>query len=437
MVEHPDEPLLIGSLVDPGGVARAKAVPAARAEAFATVGMGASPSWNVFCADDRLAFTERFSVVGDLRLRVDPRAVRDLGDGLTWGPVTVGTQSGEIAASCTRTALASAVERLAAADVTALVGHELEFQLFPLEGLTADDVPRTGPGPEWSAYGLGAAIDHREFLRGVLARARAAGVEILQLHAEAGPRQFELSLAARPPVEAADDLVLTRALVRLAARAAGFAASFSPVPIAGGAGNGAHQHLSLHSASPLFSGGDGPHSVTDAGAAAIAGILAALPEVGAVLSGSPVSAERLGPGTWAGARACWGLENREAAVRLIAANPGNPGGAHLEVKPIDASANPYLATALLLEAARHGIAVHAPLAAPVDVDPTLAGERAGALLPADGDDRLDRLGMSGVAHRALGAELVEAICAVRRMEHETWSGRSVQERTERFRFTWG
>lgn len=438
--EHAGEALVIGSLVDPGGVPRAKAVPRGRAHAFATVGVGASPSWNVFCADDLLAFTDRFSVVGDVRLRIEPSTVRDLGGGLAWAPMTVWTQDGVIAASCTRTALTRTVEKLAACGLTAAVGHELEFVLFSVDERTdavrIADAPSVGESPEWSAYGLGSAIRHADFLQGVLRRARTAGLDILQLHAEWAPRQFEISLAARPPVEASDDLLLARTIVGLAAREAGFAASFSPVPVAGGASNGAHQHLSLAGEEgPLLSGGGGPYGMTDAGAAAVAGILVALPDLGAVLSGSPLSSARLQPGMWAGARVCWGLENREAAVRLIAAAEGDPDGAHVEVKPIDSSANPYLATSLLLEAALTGIEQGSVLPDAVDVDPEKLADPP-ALMPTT-DEQLERFGTSAVVASALGAELVEAVTAVRRLEQATWGMRPMEERARRFRFTWG
>ncbi|MCR2809268.1 MULTISPECIES: hypothetical protein [unclassified Microbacterium] len=71
--DHAAERLLIGSLVEPGGVCRDKAVPASRADAFAATGMGVSSSWSVLCADDRLAFTDRFSAVGE----ATPRAPVD------------------------------------------------------------------------------------------------------------------------------------------------------------------------------------------------------------------------------------------------------------------------------------------------------------------------------------------------------------------------
>ena len=44
-----------------------------------------------------------------------------------------------------------------------------------------------------------------------------------------------------------------------------------------------------------------------------------LPEGIAVLAGSVVSADRLIPDHWSGPFSCWGVENREAAVRLVVA----------------------------------------------------------------------------------------------------------------------
>ncbi|MBO9579007.1 MAG: glutamine synthetase, partial [Microbacteriaceae bacterium] len=393
----PHDSLVIGSIVDPGGVPRAKAVPASRLDAFSEAGMGASTSWNVFCADDQLAFTERFSVVGDLRLRLVRAALRPLEAGLFWAPCTVHEQDGAVASTCSRTALAAALQRLESDGFQALVGHEVEFVLLPLEA-----------SEPWNAYGLGAALSHSAFMRALLRRADTANLEIEQLHAEYGQGQFELSIAPKPPLEAADDLVLARVVVAMAARDAGLTASFSPLALAGLATSGAHQHLSLVQAGrPLLSGGDGPHGLTNAGGAAIAGILSALPSLGAVLAGSPLSAERLKPGRWSGARLCWGLENREAAVRLVAANGGNPHGAHIEVKPIDATGNPYLSTALLLEAARAGIEEALVAPEPVDVPPE-ASTAGLPLLHRGADAMLAAFGRSRIVRRALGDDLIEA-----------------------------
>lgn len=421
----PVEPLVFGSIVDPGGVARAKAVPADRLDEFVRVGMGASPSWNVFCVDDQLAFTDRFGVVGDQRLRIEPGALRSLGDGVQWAPATVHTQDGAVSPACTRSALARTVERLAADGIAARVGHELEFTLF--DGVDA---------PHWSAYGLGAALDQRRFLQSVLARAWVADLGIAQVHAEFGANQFEISLRALPPVEAADALVLARTVISQAAREHGQAASFSPLPAAGGSGNGAHVHLSFTTGGePVFAAGAREHGMTDAGAAAIGGILAALPDLMGVLASSALSAQRMTPGMWSGAWCCWGVENREAAVRLIADGPGAAGGANLEVKCIDPSANPYVATAVLLEAAHAGMRADAVLPTEVTVNPA-AADPPPELLPVDVPVQLERLARSPIAATALGPWIVEAVTAVRTVEHETYAGREVAETAERLRYAW-
>ena len=60
---------------------------------------------------------------------------------------------------------------------------------------------------------------------------------------------------------------------------------------------------------------------------------------------------RLVPSHWAGVYACWGLENREAALRMITGSAGSSDwAANLEVKCLDLTANPYLLLAALLAA---------------------------------------------------------------------------------------
>ncbi|QKJ20485.1 glutamine synthetase family protein [Microbacterium hominis] len=427
----PRASFVVGSIVDYAGVARAKAVPRTRLDAFATAGMGASPSWNVFCADDQLAFTPEISVVGDLRLRIDESNLRDVGDGVVWAPADVFDQHGARSPLCTRGILERAIGALAADGIVARVGHELEFVL----------VGATPPGP-WSAYGLGSVLERAGFAGDLLAAAHTAGLEIEQLHAEYGPDQFEISLAPRDPLGAADDVALARLLVSRVARAHGLRASFSPVPFAGGAGNGAHQHLSLvRDGVPVLSGGPGVHGLHHDGEAAIGGILHHLPDVMGVLAASALSGLRLQPGMWSGAHCCWGLENREAAVRLCAATAGNPHGASIEVKPIDPSANPYLSSAVILGMALDGIRRRLPLAEDVPMNPAELSDEARAraqvtLLPTDVPEMLARLQACAVARDVLGDAAIGALVSVRSAEHTAYAEKEPAEVAERLRFAW-
>ena len=419
---------VLGTAVDFSGVTRAKGVPIARFPAFVEIGMGASPSWLVFCADFGIAFTPDLGVTGDLRLRIDPEATTVTDHGVAWAPAEFFDQDGERFAGCARWRLRQVVEQLAAAGLDATTGAELEFVLTePGGGVRA--------GAPWQGYGSRSLLDVAPLFAELTDSFAGAGMPIEQLHAEYGANQFEISLAPADPVTTADRTILGRILIGRAAAKHGFGVSFSPVPFADGAGNGAHLHLSLAEGEvPLFSGGDCAYGLTDRGGAAIAGLVAGLPDVQAVLAGSAVSPLRLGPGKWSGAFACWGLENREAAVRLIADTPGNPHGASVEVKCIDGSANPYLAAAVVLGLALDGVVRDLPLPPEVTVDPaSLPQQRAALPFAADQQGALDALEHSGLARELLGDLIVDGTLAVRRYEQRTYGGAAPDDLTAAFR----
>lgn len=427
---------LIGTVVNPAGLIHAKTVPLRRMGSFAEPGLGASPVWHVFAIDQSgIVFGESTGVVGDQRIRIDLGALRILGDGFAWAPGSFFTQAGAPDPHCARGALRGVTDRLSEAGISALVGHEIEFVLVGPDGAQL-------PAHLWAQYGLAGVLEHEGFVRDVTAAANASGVAIEQFHPEYGANQFEISLAPQPPVAAADQVTLMRIIVGRVARAHGMRASLSPVPFAGSVGSGAHQHFSLNRGDvPLFSGGDGPAGMTADGAHAAAGILAGLREAQGVLSGSVVSGLRMAPGHWSGAYACWGTENREAAVRYLTLGDANPYGAHVEVKIIDPSANPYLASATILGLALDGIHRSLELPAEVPVDPSSLSESARAeagitVLPTDQAGILDTLDASSTMRDILGDAVVDAVVAVRRYEQEHYGGLDPGAVTEKFRLAW-
>lgn len=427
---------VIGTVVNPAGLTHAKTVPIQRTSAFANPGLGASPVWHGFAIDRAgIAFTEGISVVGDERVRIDLEGLRVLGDGLAWAPGAFFDQDGQPVPSCARGTLARIESRLADAGLRALVGHEIEFLLVDPDGNRL-------PGNLWAQYGLAGVLEHEGFVRDVTAAARAAGVAIEQFHPEYGVNQFEISLAPRSPVAAADQLILARIIISRVARTYGMRVSLSPVPFAGSVGSGAHQHFSLlRGDDPVFSGGDGPHGLTAQGQAAIGGIVAGLPAAQLIFCGSIVSGLRMQPGNWAGAYDCWGTENREAAVRYLHAGPGNPYGANVEVKIVDPSANPYFATAAILGLALDGIERNAALPQEIPVDPaTLSDEQRSAAgvvaLSADQGVQIAALDGSQTMRAILGDPAIDVLVAVRRYEQETYSHLDAEALTDKFRMAW-
>jgi glutamine synthetase len=164
-------------------------------------------------------------------------------------------------------------------------------------------------------------------------------------------------------------------------------------------------------------------------------VIEALPDLLGVYAGSAVSALRLKPGNWAGAAACWGLENREAAVRFVAATPGSPQGANAELKLIDPSANPYLAAAGLLGSALRGIDRGLDLPAEMSVNPAESAT-APPPLPAGQRAVIEALENSAVAAELLSPEIIEGLVAVRRYELTTFGELSPAETTQALRLAW-
>lgn len=425
---------LFTSLVDSAGVIRGKTTPLARLKSLSQSGVGASPSWALFCADNAIAWIPGFSAVGDHRLRADLSALVSLQDGFCWAPADVCQQDGEPAEWCSRHFLRRQVQALREQGIETLAAGELEFFLLP------DD-----PAPDkehWHAYGIGPLLTHEALVADVVRQMEEAGLGLEQFHAEYGGAQFELSLSPADPISAIDKLVLTRILLGRVARQHGYRISFSPKPFATDAGNGAHLHFSFtRSGVPLLAGGEGSFGITEQGGSLMAGIVHYLPEMIALLAPSVLSAQRLQPGSWSGSYACWGLENREAAVRYCAANGGNPYGAHLEVKCIDPSANPYIACGAVLGMALAGLQAELPLPQAVQIAPDELTEqqrheqRVTRLIVSQ-QDALDKLSRSALAASLFPGTQLGALIAVRQHELETYGHLPLSAVAEKLRFAW-
>ena len=162
-------------------------------------------------------------------------------------------------------------------------------------------------------------------------------------------------------------------------------------------------------------------------------MLAELPGLTALACATTPSYERLRPQNWAGAYACWGAQNREAALRFIPGAAASRGrAANMEFKAVDGSGHPYLLVGGLIAAGLDGMSRGLRLPSAVTVDPHLmsAGERAAAAvrqLPSSLDEAAAALAGSSVLRAAMGDVLCDAMIAVRRAEAEADAGRPLDE----------
>jgi glutamine synthetase len=297
----------------------------------------------------------------------------------------------------------------------------MAFELeWALDAGSGDGFTPATVGP---AYGMTRIIECSDYLRDLVRALAAEAITVEQVHPEYAAGQFEVSVAPKDPVGAADDSVLVRQTVRAVGHNHGLRTSFSPSVVAGQVGNGGHVHVSLwREGGNLFAGGDGPHGITAEAEAFTAGILRELPALLVIGAPSVASYLRLVPQHWSGAFQTWGLENREAALRLVTGTVGHEAtSANIEVKCFDLSANPYLVVGALLAAGLTGIEDGLRLPPEISVDPaTLSAaelEAAGATrLPVSLSEALERYEASTVLAEALGDPLHETIAAIRRAE---------------------
>jgi glutamine synthetase len=203
----------------------------------------------------------------------------------------------------------------------------------------------------------------------------------------------------------------------------GLQTTMAPKPYLDQAGNGHHLHVSLYALEDntpvLF---DASGALSGAGSGFVGGLLEHLPAIMAFTATSPNSYQRLAPGMWSSAYAAYGLDNREAAVRLASPVAGAESAtANVELKPMDVTANPYLALAAVLAAGMDGIERNLDSGEPTTVDPaTLSDEERASKgiypLPASLDEALDALEEDEVLIEALGEPLVRTHLAVVRAQ---------------------
>lgn len=430
---------IIITMVNASGLIMAREIPLARAEHAAWVGVGAPTTFDSFTVDGGTLLGDVVNAVGDRRLRINPETIRLLGDGRAWAPAGLIDPDGTPSATCTRSPLHRMVAELADYGLSARIGHEIEFTLFSDSGL-----PLAGP---WVPHGVTGLLDHQAFLADLRTSLQRAGISLEHLHAEYERGQFEFALPAADPLRAADDAVISRIVLGEVTRRHGLRASVSPMPVAGTVGNGAHVHFSLARGEELLFGGGsgpagaGPHGLTSEGSAALGGLLEALPHMQSVTCGSMVSGLRLHAELWSGAIACWGVENREASLRLVVAGPASPSGGHVEVRIVDPSANVYLASALILGAALRGIIADVELPPETSEDPSRVPPSEYSkrgLVPLSSSPWTMAVAMrrAPLVREVCGPELTALLLAIRQYEQGNIYSADPASLTSQLRFAW-
>ena len=422
-------------LADPHGILRGKTITAeALTDAFAS-GIRAPSTRLLKDVSHRTVFPvwseggdAPMLGAGDLLLAPLPHTFRVL----PWSPHSafihcdVSMTSGEPVSFASRRILQGACDRLSEQGMRAVVGLEVEFQVFEVTDPALDHANTTMPArpPVTRALNQGYQYltetrygESEAILDRLRRAAQAMGMPVRSVEIEMGPSQFEFTFAPGDPMTIADMTVNFRTMVKEVCHREGLLASFMARPrLPNAASNGWHIHQSLADADGrnLFAPGpDG--ALTPAASGWIAGLL--LHAAASCIATTPTvnGYKRYTSYLLAPNRIGWAGDNRGAMLRTLLA-PGDPAS-RVENRVPDSTANPYFALAFQilsgLDGLENGLIPPPPLADPYDDE---GAER----LPVSLLAAIERFEASEMYRAALGEAFVFYLARLKRAEWDRY-----------------
>jgi glutamine synthetase len=250
----------------------------------------------------------------------------------------------------------------------------------------------------------------------IYAAAKAQGIPAETVISEYAPGQYELTLNYRKDVmQAADDLVMLKRIVRMQARRHGVTACFMAKPIERYAGSGMHFHVSLQDDADrnVFAeeteGTWNPKLLH-----AIGGLSHTMAESMLVFAPHANSWRRFVSQSYAPVAPTWGVNNRSVALRVPA---GDVKARRIEHRPSGVDANPYLVAATILAGILKGLDDRLDPGSETTGNGYAADENDKAVMPADWLTAIKAAEGSAFLKSALGEDMHRTFTAIKRAEY--------------------
>ncbi|WP_199053658.1 glutamine synthetase family protein [Aquitalea sp. ASV15] len=301
-----------------------------------------------------------------------------------------------------------------------VVAPEMEFYLIRQNSNPHEPLrPPTGRAGRSEvgrqSFSIDAVNDFDPFFQELSTFCQQAKLNVETLIHEVGACQMEINFAHGDAMELADQVFLFKRAVRETAYRHNIFATFMAKPMEGEPGSAMHIHQSIvdsTSGENIFSAADG--TATPLFFQHIAGMQKYLPLVMPMLAPYVNSYRRLSRHAAAPINVRWGYDNRTCGIRIP---PSGPSARRLENRVPGVDVNPYLAMAATLACGYLGMVQQLQASEPMsDSAYDLDFE-----LPRSLEDAVALMQDSPELSEILGEQFVQAFCAVKEKEFETFN----------------
>ncbi|MGO3465041.1 MAG: type I glutamate--ammonia ligase, partial [Lactiplantibacillus plantarum] len=231
-------------------------------------------------------------------------------------------------------------------------GTEPEFFLFKMN---EKGEPTTELNDKGSYFDLSPMDLGENCRRDIALELERLGFNVEASHHEVAPGQHEIDFKYADALSAADHIQTFKLVVKTIARKYNLWATFMPKPLNGVNGSGMHVNMSLfHDQGNAFYDANDKNGLELSSDAYhfLGGLMKHARSYTAVTNPTVNSYKRLVPGYEAPVYVAWSASNRSPMIRIPSARGLST---RLELRSVDASTNPYLAFAAVLEAGLDGI----------------------------------------------------------------------------------
>lgn len=300
------------------------------------------------------------------------------------------------------------------------IGVEPEFYLFKMDA----DEPTLIPNDEGGYFDMSPVDNAVNCRRDIVIELEKLGFNVEAAHHEVGDGQNEINFTFCNALEASDNLLLFKNVVKVIAKRHGFYASFLPKPIEGAAGNGMHVNCSLSDkdGKNAFYDASKDNGLSDVCLKWISGILKNAREFAALTNPIVNSYKRLVPGYEAPCYISWSSSNRSSLIRIPATRGKTT---RTELRCPDPTCNPYVAFSAILASGLDGIKNDIDIIPEINVNLfNLDRDERTAIgvynLPENLKDAVKELKSSDLMKENLGEEFVSKYCEIKRKEWDKY-----------------